>query len=86
VTGQLEAKLTEDLGLVVRVGVAQDACDVGELVDDGPDLCLGHALAGSGRGLAQAGLIPGPFGFGFGDPRGDRGGTCSGVEGGVLLG
>ena len=36
-------------------------------------------------GLAQPRLIPGPFGFGLGDPRGNRDRACPGVEGGAVL-
>jgi Bacteriocin-protection, YdeI or OmpD-Associated len=31
-------------------------------------------------------LVPGAFGFGFGDPAGDGGGVCPGVQGGPVLG
>jgi SnoaL-like polyketide cyclase len=58
VLGQLEAQPTEDLGLVCRIGVVQDACYVGELVNDRLELCLAHARAGRGPthcGPAHAG-------------------------------
>ena len=41
--GELEAELPEDLGLIVRVGIDQDAGDVSELPDDSVDLLIGPA-------------------------------------------
>ena len=85
VVGQLQAQLPEDLCFVVGVGVLQDSRDVGELVHDGLDLGLGHARA-SGYGLACCEYIGCALGFGLGDPRGDGGRACSGVERGAVLG
>jgi hypothetical protein len=61
----------------------QDGRDLRKLVDDGPDLGLGHAWAGCR--LAGAELTTGFLGFGFGDPGGygDRAGA--GVERGAVL-
>jgi hypothetical protein len=83
VIGELEAELAEDLGLVIGVSVDQDAGDVGELLDDGVDLLLGHAPGWLGRACGEG--VVGLFSFGFGDPGGDRGGVRSGVQDGAVL-
>jgi hypothetical protein len=85
VVGQLQAQLPEDLCFVVGVGILQDSRDVGELVHDGLDLGLGHA-GPPGRGLARCECVGRLLGFGLGDPRGDGGRACSGVERGAVLG
>jgi hypothetical protein len=85
VIGQPGAQLSEDLRLVAWVSVAEDSRDVRQLVDDGSDLRLGHALADGGSDLTQADLITGPFGLGLGDPRGDRGRARPGIERGAVL-
>jgi hypothetical protein len=43
VVGEAQAELAVDLGLVVRVGVAQDGEDPAEAVDEFSDLLTGKA-------------------------------------------
>jgi hypothetical protein len=63
----------------------QDCCDVGELVNDGPDLGFGHA-AGSLLRLTHCECVGSALGFGLGDPSGDGGRVSADVERGAVLG
>ena len=80
--GQLESKLTEDFCLVFGVRVDQDSRDVGQPVNDGPDLCL--AQASRRRNGERGELVSGFLSFGLGDPRRDDPGVGPGVKGGAV--
>ena len=67
------------LGLVGGVGLAEHGQQVRQRGHDRHDLVSAHPR-GLFRLCALHGLVPDAFGFGFGDPPGDRGGVCAGVE------
>ena len=79
-----EPRLGVDLGLVGRIGVAQNREQVSLSVHDRGNLAPAHALLW--RGLAGLNPESGTFGLGLGDPAGDARGIGSGVESCPVLG
>ena len=84
--GQSQAELGVDLGLVGGVGAAQHGEQVRQGCHHGYDLVAAHRFRSCVLGdRALSCLVLGALGFGFGDPAGDDGGVCPGVQGGPVL-